>query len=81
MTCVLPFSRHAHAIRISIGSSDSISVSGDENLEPDIGSLDLSLAAGRWACDEWGEGSGELFEDLWGCAGGESKKARGSQDF
>ncbi len=51
----------------SNGSCDSISVSGDENLEPDIGSIDLSWVDGRWADDDWVACGDELFEDMWGC--------------
>ena len=75
------FTRDSHSFAFSIGSSDcSISVSGDENLEPDIASLDLSWAGGGWPGDEWGGGAGELFEDVWGECKGSPKKARGLDD-
>jgi hypothetical protein len=51
----------------SNGSCDSISVSGDENLEPDVGSIDLGWGDGRWASDDWGECGDEMFDDMWGC--------------
>ena len=62
---------HPAPLSTSNGSCDSISISGDEALEPDIGSIDLSWAAGGWGRDDWGAGGDELFEDMWGC-----KKAR-----
>jgi hypothetical protein len=49
-----------------IGSSDSFSVSGDENFEPDIGALDLNWGRG-WGGEGWEvEGGGEFFEEMWG---------------
>jgi hypothetical protein len=54
-------------------------VSGDENLEPDIGSLDLSWSRGQWDGNDW-SGSSELFDDMWSWSAG-NKKARAGDEF
>ena len=67
--------RHPPFLPCSACSSDSVSVSGDENLEPDIGSLDLSWSREQWEGGDWG-GGGELFDDMWSWSAGGGKKVR-----
>jgi hypothetical protein len=77
ISCILH--HHPPFLPCSAGSSDSISVSGDENLEPDIGSLDLSWSRGQWDGNDW-SGSSELFDDMWSWSAG-NKKARAGDEF
>jgi hypothetical protein len=60
----------------SAGSCDSISVSGDENLEPDICALYAGFAGEDWGPRDWADHGGGMFEDLFGCG----KKAREDED-